>query len=230
MPGEHLDAGLRGRVAEVVAHRNTDAVDRADHDDATRVLRGGVALQLGQQFLGQHERRLDVDVHHLVEALFGELAERSAPGGAGVVDQDVDGVGVLAQRGDEGCEPRLVRHVGRDRGARRGARHRVEFGCRGVACLGLARGDEHVHAIGHEAGGDHVADAARAAGHDGGLAGEAEQAGEVEVVGSGGTVGLVAAHLAGCTPSTPSAPNRICQKCQAPSARCLALSTALEAT
>jgi hypothetical protein len=36
-------------------------------------------LQLGQQRLGQQERRLHVDVEHLVEPDLGELAEVGAP-------------------------------------------------------------------------------------------------------------------------------------------------------
>jgi len=50
------------------------------------------------QLLRQEERRLEIQVHHLVPTAFGELVKRSAPRRTGVVDQDVDALVRLQHR------------------------------------------------------------------------------------------------------------------------------------
>ena len=66
-------------------------------------------LQQPVQRLRQEERRLDVEVHDLVPAAFREFLERHAPGGAGVVDQDVELVLMLGESARRApCSPSTV--------------------------------------------------------------------------------------------------------------------------
>ena len=135
--GQVDQAGLARGVGVGLQRVDRDAVDRGDVDHLGGALaRSG--LQVFVQSLGEEERRLHVQVHHLVPAALGEGLEGLAPGGAGVVHQDVQG-------GFAACDLRGQRaaafHGGhvqrqRDAGAQAG-----ELGRRLVAGRGLARGD-----------------------------------------------------------------------------------------
>ena len=123
--------------------------------------------QRRQERLREQERALDVDVEQLVERVLGVLVERRAPGGAGVVDQHVE-IGRCARRPRRPARRRRPGSTGRP-GSRRtmpGASRRVQLGGRRVAGLGLAGRDVDGRAGLDEAGGDHAADAPRAAGDD----------------------------------------------------------------
>ena len=72
----------------------------------------GTGLGQGRvQGLGQEERRLQVQVQDLVPAALGELIEVRTPGGAGVVDQDVEPVLQRQETPDEGLDPVVGREV-----------------------------------------------------------------------------------------------------------------------
>ena len=89
MPGQMVDGCLGGRIGIVTQAGHRQAVDRADVDHPGGVVFGGSGIQQGAGQLGQHERRLDVKGEHLVPRGPRELVEGGAPGGAGIVDQDV---------------------------------------------------------------------------------------------------------------------------------------------
>ena len=120
------------------------------------------------------EDALDVEGQHLLEGGLVEVGQGGAPGGAGVVDQDVEvvdpGGHLLGQQAAVG----LGGQVGRDADA--GALGRQLGGHLGAG-LGLARGDGHDGPGLDEAFGDHPADAPGAAGDQGGLAGDGEEVG-----------------------------------------------------
>ena len=88
--GEVDEPGLARGVRIGLLRIDRDAVDRRDVDHLRGRRLARAARQRRVQRLRQEERRLDVQVHDLVPALLGELVERRAPGGAGVVDQDVE--------------------------------------------------------------------------------------------------------------------------------------------
>src|SRR4029077_11300119 len=94
--GELVQAGLAGRVGVCVELGHAQAVDAADVDHPGRVIGRAGRLEQRQERPGQVERRLEVEVDDLVPAVGRELLERGAPVGAGVVDQDVDALLVLA--------------------------------------------------------------------------------------------------------------------------------------
>ena len=163
-----VHGGLGGAVGEGVEGRRLQPVDGADVDHPGRDVRGRLAQQ-GQELLGQEEDALDVGVHHLVPAHLGEGLDGRAPGGAGVVHQDVELVLLLRQPGGEGLDAAHLGQVGRQRDAGP-AIGRSQSLSGGVADIGLARGDVDLGARGQEARGDHLANAARAAGDQGDLA------------------------------------------------------------
>ena len=169
--GQHVHAGLRRAVREVVGGRHGDAVDRADHDDPGGILGGSRRSRRREQRLGQEERRLDVEIHHLVEAGLGELVDRGTPGGAGVVDQDVHPILVLVDGTDETTHLVGVAQIGGDRDAL-AALQRVG---RGIARLGLPGRDVDPHPVVDERLGDHESDPPRSAGHHGHLAAHTEE-------------------------------------------------------
>src|SRR3546814_8807158 len=67
--------------------------------------------------LRQEEGRFDVEVHHLVPPCFREILERFSPGGAGIVDEDVEPALMLGELRGERLAPRDGRHVLRQRDA-----------------------------------------------------------------------------------------------------------------
>ncbi len=170
--GEVDQAGLAGVIGIGLLRIGPDPVDRGDVDDLGRPLGGCCGLERPVQGLGQEERRLEVQVHHLVPAVLGEGVELGEPGGAGVVDQDVELGFVLRKGAGQGLAAFDGRDVLRQRDAARS-----ELGGRCVAGGGLARRDVDLGAEGDEAGGDHLADAARAAGDERRAPGEGEEVG-----------------------------------------------------
>ena len=120
------------------------------------------------QRLGQEERRLQVQVDDLVPALLGKRVEGLAPGGAGVVDQDVERL--LALRDTPRPAPATPSSVETSAGS--DTQVPSVDSSRAVAsqAVGLARRDVDARALREEARGDHAADAARAAGDERGAA------------------------------------------------------------
>ena len=118
------------------------------------------------------EDALDVECEHAFESGFVEVRQGRAPRGTGVVHQNVERVlprsylvgqtpalglgGEVGGNSDAGPPPRqLVGHL--------------------LADLRLARGDVDLHPGIHVALGDHLADAAAAAGDQGGLPRDVEE-------------------------------------------------------
>ena len=118
-----------------------------------------------RQRLGQEEQRLDVEVHDLVPAAFGEFVELRAPGRACIVDEDVE----LRLQLDEFASQLVAAFDRRDVDRQRDAFAVIGGGefLRGrLAGPGLARGDVDLRrALREKTGRDHLADAARAARH-----------------------------------------------------------------
>jgi hypothetical protein len=71
--------------------------------------------QLGQQRDREMEDALDVGAQHLLPAGCWELLERCAPGGAGVVDEDVERGEALSRGGGESLGALLSGYVCGDR-------------------------------------------------------------------------------------------------------------------
>lgn len=109
-----MDGGFAGAVGEVVDLGNFDAVDAADVDDTGGVVSRATVFEQGQEHLREEENAFDVDVHGAVVSVFGEFIEGFAPGGAGVVDEDVEGVFVFFDAVDEGFPTFFVGEVGGD--------------------------------------------------------------------------------------------------------------------
>ena len=105
VPGQLVHRRLRRRVRVRLERRHLDAVDRPDVDDAGRLLHRPRLLQQRHQEFGQVEDALDVEREHAFEGRLVEVRQRGAPGGAGVVDQDVERV--LARRQLVGQAPAL---------------------------------------------------------------------------------------------------------------------------
>ena len=83
---------LRRGVGVRLERRHPYAVDRPDVDDPCRLVHRARLLEQRHQELGQVEDALDVEGEHALEGRLVELGQRRAPGGAGVVDEDVEGV------------------------------------------------------------------------------------------------------------------------------------------
>ena len=108
--GDHLQAGLRRVVVDVVGVRHR-VVDRADVDDhAAAPLLDPIAPRL----LRAHEGRLQVGVHDEVPRLVGEVEEVHAPRHAGVVDQDVEPAKLADGLADHAGDVGALRDVGFD--------------------------------------------------------------------------------------------------------------------
>ncbi len=197
-------AGLAGGVRVGFLRVDRHAVDRGDVDHLGQVVGRGLPEHRRQR-LRQEEGRLQVQVDHLVPAAFRKFVERRAPGGAGVVDQDVERALVLGVGLDQRLRAVERRHVGRQRDAV--AEGRQLLGGL-VAGRGLARRDVDARALRQEAFGDHAADAARAAGDERAAALEREESGGVHGVSVSGSWGWAAV---GRTPRMHgSAPGAAC--------------------
>ncbi len=167
-----MHRGLRGRVRIGLERRHADPVDGADVDHPGRVLLGSRLAKQGHQELGQVEDALHVEGEHALERGLVELLEGRAPGGAGVVDQDVEGADPTRQLLGQTAAPVLGGQVGRQR--RTGPVGR-ERGGDLVAGVGLARRDVDGGAGVDEPLGDHPADAAGPPGHQRRLALDGEE-------------------------------------------------------
>ncbi len=136
---------------------------RAEIDDVGRLLASRRGEQHRREFAREREEPGHVDAEDPVERLPGEGLVGIAPGHAGVVDEDMQGVRPLARLG------RKLRHagLGRDRSAEALARaDRRQLPCRFLAGLGLARGDQHPCARGEQRFGADAAEAGRPAGDE----------------------------------------------------------------
>ena len=169
-----VDRGLGRTVREGVEHRRAAAIHGADVDHAGRRPGGGGGAQRGQQRLGEEERTLYIGVHDLVPARFRELPELRTPRGTGVVDEHIEPGFAGGERRGEGGDT-LERGEVSGQGGAFAAVRRDEALCCGMAGLGFARADVDLGATGQKASRHHLADAARAAGDEHGLAGDGEQ-------------------------------------------------------
>lgn len=155
--------GLAGGVGVVLQGRHAQAIDAADVNHGGRVgaLALGGALELREQQLGQGEDALQVEGEDLGPGGVGVLLNVGTPGGAGVVDEDVQTGGLPGgQVGGQALALLEVLQVG-GQSVRRGAvaGDAREFLNGTVAGLGVAAGDVDLCAVGDEALGDHAADA-----------------------------------------------------------------------
>ncbi|MCY1282394.1 hypothetical protein D9M70_312320 [compost metagenome] len=165
-----------------------DPRHRADVDDPRRALLAAGLAQQRQQLLDAVEHRRDVQLHALLPARHRIAFQRRAPGGAGVVDQDVQLADLSRQLRRQGLHPGFAGQVGGDpvafaQGAQLGGGLR--------AGLGIAGADIDPGAGLDETLGDHLADAAGAAGDQGGTAFQGEVRGH-----DGSSVRWVAVTLA----------------------------------
>ena len=127
--------------------------------------RGRGGAQGGGQRLGQEERRLEVEVHHLVPAALRKFVEVRAPRRAGIVDEDIELRLALLDLGRQHLDAGHGGDVDRQRDAFAAiGRRKLLRG--GLAGAGLARGDVDLRrALREKSGRDHLADAARSPGH-----------------------------------------------------------------
>ena len=122
------------------------------------------------------EGRIDLHLHHQLEALLSEVDHRHEVGDGGIVDEDVDGTIEGGGLVDQALAVLHKRQVGLDKG-RFGARpaqavHRVVQGARQAALAGLS-GPGRGHdpgALHGQAGADRLTYAAAGAGDQGHLA------------------------------------------------------------
>ena len=85
-----MNSGLGSSVAEIIESIAQYAGYRANVDHTGSAPGSGIFLQHWRQGLGQEERALDVDIHHLVPALFRKLVKGGPPTRSGVIHQDID--------------------------------------------------------------------------------------------------------------------------------------------
>jgi hypothetical protein len=154
---------MLGRVA-------VQAGDRGDVDDAARLLRDHVAVG---DVLRQDEVAAHVEVHHLVPGLDRVALGRRAPAGARVVDEDVDRAHALQRLVGQAAGVFFLRAVGGD--PARVDAGGLQLGRGLLQVFGLARAQHDPGAGLAERVGHLQAQAARAAGDEGGLAGEVEE-------------------------------------------------------
>jgi len=140
---------------------------------AGRSARGGLERRMKR--LGEKERRLEVEVHDFVPALFGKGIELGEPRGAGVVDENVELRLAHGQRRGERADALDRREVGRH--GKAGAALFRQFRRGLLALRRLAGGDIDPRALSKEAARNHLADAAGAAGDEGAAALKRKQIG-----------------------------------------------------
>ena len=122
------------------------------------------ARSAGGERLGQEERRLEVEVCDLVPAALRKFVEIRAPGGARIVDENVELRLALADFAREHLDAAEAGNIDRQRDAFAAIGGRKLFGGR-LAGARLSRGDvDPGGALREKSGRDHLADAARAAG------------------------------------------------------------------
>ena len=181
MPRQLVQPGLAGAVRERRHARDAQPIDAADMDDARRVgdrpaLRpaggGGGFFKERSERLREGEDALEVDGQELSPRGVRVRVEGLAPGGARVVDEDVqaggleggEGGGEAVDRAEEG-EVRGEGDGGAERSGGRGGEG-VERGAGGGAGGGVTGGNVDFGAGEDEAGGDHEAEAFGAAGDE----------------------------------------------------------------
>ena len=183
--GEVVDGGFGRAVGEIVDLGYVEAVDGADVNDARGVVGAVSVFEQRHERLGEEEDSFDVDVESAVVTVFGEFVEGFAPGGAGVIDEDIDGVFIGFDFVGEMFPAFFDREIGGHGNAL------TDFGkfCGNrVADVGFAGGDVDLRAVLHVARGDHESDAARPASDDGNFAFNAEKSGDGQVWGFHGAV------------------------------------------
>ena len=172
MAGEMHDPRLGRRVRVGLQVRHLQPVHGGDVDHPGRIVRAGRGTQQSQQLLGEEERAAQVGVDDFVPAVHRELVELRTPACARVVDENVErlpslghrpGQGLAALRGGQIARYCLAWAPGRELGGR--SRH----------LLHLAGRDDHPATRVEQPPGDHVAEAAAAAGDHGRLAVKSKQ-------------------------------------------------------
>ena len=146
------------------------AGDRGDVDDAAGLARDHAVLG---DVLRQDEVAAHVEVHHLVPGLDRMVFGRRAPGGAGVVDQDVHVAHALQRLVGQAADVLFLGAVGGD--PARVDAGGLQLGGGLLQVVGLARAQHDPRAGFAQRVGHLQAQAARAAGDQGGLAVEVEQ-------------------------------------------------------
>lgn len=158
-----VQSRLGRAVSIVVDDGDPDAVDTADVDDPRGVTVGAGGGEEGQAELAEGEGALEVEGEDLGPRRVRVLVDAGAPGGAGVVDQDVQALGFEGfDAGDEVLAGLELLEVGGDRDGDGGAGaggDRGELGDGLVEGLGVAAGEVDFCAVGDEAFRDHPADA-----------------------------------------------------------------------
>lgn len=156
-----VQAGLARRVGVVGERGHAHAVDAADVYDARGVVLAAGPLEQRQAQLRQGEGALQVEREELGPRRVRVRVDVGAPGGPGVVDEDVQAAGLEAgQLGRERLALVEVLEVGGQRVDRaREARERLEVGDGGVAGGRVAARDVDFGAVGDEACCYHAADA-----------------------------------------------------------------------
>ncbi len=170
--GEQLCGGFGGVVVGE-ARFGDEGVLRGHGDDAAGCAVGGHVLG---DALGQEEDRVDVDLHDPAPALRGDLVAALQGGGAGVVDEDVEGPEVGADGIGEAGELFRAREVLLVCVAAAAEGADLSGGL--LDPLGAGEIDEdEVRPGGGEAGREGTAEAAGRAGDQGGASGEVEAVG-----------------------------------------------------
>src|SRR3954454_10551486 len=100
--GEMVHRGLGGGVGVGVVGERLTAHHRADVDHPRRVIIVRSLAEQWQQAAGEVKDRGDVDAHHFLPGMVGEGLQRLAPGGAGIVHQDMEDAGAGPNRLDQG--------------------------------------------------------------------------------------------------------------------------------
>src|ERR1700733_6556263 len=90
MSREHVECSLCGTVAVALRDWDPDAVDGANIDDSSGIVRGRGGSEGGGQAHGEGEDPLNVGSDHPIPGRLRKLPQRGAPGGSCVVDQNVE--------------------------------------------------------------------------------------------------------------------------------------------
>src|SRR6202790_1124494 len=152
--------------------RCPDALDRTDVDHPRIGARRPCCFEQTEEPLAQEEHRFDIQVHHLVPAVFGELSKSRAPARAGIVDQNIETLFPLVKLGGKPVDLLHSRKVGRDGDTFADLR---KLFCKRLASVGAAGGDIDLGAVFDVSTGDHFAQATTSAGHQGDLSANREQ-------------------------------------------------------
>ncbi len=188
--------------------------DGAEIDDAGGIVVAGCRFKQRQQLLGQREEPRHVDREHTVPSLVRKAFQRLAPGLAGIVDEDMEVRGSRPHLGGQRRHARLRGDIAGKAFRRAAGAKRVQLPRHRLACIALARGNQHPRPGLHESLGNHAADAGGAAGHERGLARDREQG-----------VQVILSHRPLTRPWEGHSPSGSCaarasRSCPSPSAEC----------